>query len=307
MNGIVSSQGVPQTYLRISVTDRCNLRCGYCMPPGGRPLVGHADLLTYEELVRVAGILAGMGIRKVRVTGGEPLVRRDVCALLSGISAVEGVGELCITTNGTRLAALAPKIRDAGVSRVNVSLDSLRPDRYSALTGADLLDAVVAGLEAAARAGFVRVKLNTVLLRGVNDDEAPDFVRFSARMGFVQRFIELMPFRMPVGTGVPEREVREALSAAGIDSAHVEYISQVSRPFCDSCGRLRIDARGRLKTCLLSHRSLDVRSMLRGGADDRSMAAEMRAFGATGEKKLAVGVERFEAQACGVAMSEIGG
>jgi len=304
---LVSSQGIRQTYLRISVTDRCNLRCGYCMPLGGRALVAHRDLLTYEEMLKLVRLLAGMGIRKVRVTGGEPLVRRGVCALLAGIRAVEGVGELCLTTNGTRLAAMAAQIRGTGVSRINVSLDSLRPDRYAALTGADMLGTVLAGLDAAARAGFSRVKINTVLMRGVNDDEAADFARFSARTGFSQRFIELMPFRMPAAKGVSEREVRDALGAAGVDATHVEYISQVSRPFCDSCGRLRIDARGRLKTCLLSHRPLDVRALLRAGTDDRRMAEEILAFCAAGEKKLAVGIERFEAQACGVEMSEVGG
>ncbi|MFA6034521.1 MAG: radical SAM protein, partial [Myxococcota bacterium] len=134
MNKLVSSRAIPQTYLRISITDRCNLRCGYCMPPEGRRLVSHDELLHYEETLRLVTILASMGIRKVRVTGGEPLVRKGIAGLLKGISSVSGVNELCITTNGTLLAGLASAIKDAGVSRVNVSLDSFRPGTFSGIT-----------------------------------------------------------------------------------------------------------------------------------------------------------------------------
>lgn len=307
MDSIVSSHGLPQTYLRISITDRCNLRCGYCMPPAGRTLVDHADLLTYEELLRLSRLLAARGVKKIRVTGGEPLVRRHVVRFLEELSAVDGVGELCLTTNGTRLGPMAAAIRAAGVRRINVSLDSLRPDRYAALTGGGALQEVLAGLDAAAAAGFDRVKLNTVLIRGVNDDEVADFGRFAAARGFTQRFIELMPFRMPAQRGVTEAEVRIALATAALDASGVEFISQLTRPFCGGCARLRIDSRGRMKGCLLSRQHLDLRAMLRRGEDDGAIAGGILAFVRHAEKKLAEELPRFEERAGCLEMSEIGG
>jgi cyclic pyranopterin phosphate synthase len=277
------------------------------MPPGGRRLVTHDELLRYEELIRAIRVLAGMGIVKIRITGGEPLVRKGISGLLREISSIKGVHELCLTTNGTLLAACAKELRVAGVKRVNVSLDSLRRDRFSEITGSDALDDVLKGLDAAAEAGFELVKINTVLFRGLNDDEIVDFARFSRSHGFRQRFIELMPFRLPASKGVSEREVTETLAAAGIGPGDVEFISQISRPFCSDCGRLRIDSRGRLKACLLSKQYLDLRDMLRNSVTDEMLAEAMAAFVASAEKRLAEDAGRWADRATSVAMSEIGG
>jgi cyclic pyranopterin phosphate synthase len=304
---IVSSHGVAQTYLRISITDRCNLRCGYCMPPGGRPLVRHDDLLRYEEMLRLVRLLASAGVTKVRVTGGEPLIRRDIERLLCGIAATPGLKEICLTTNGTRLSGRTRAIRDAGVTRVNVSVDSLDPGRYAAITGGGALDEVLSGLAETAAAGFAVVKINTVLIKGINDDEAEAFARFSSARGFTQRFIELMPFRLPAAHGLPGDEVRRRLGAAGIDPAAVELISPVSRPFCSGCARLRVNAGGRLKSCLLSRHGLDLRGLMRRGADDAAITAAIRAFVQSGDKRLAEEINRWEERAGRLAMSEIGG
>jgi len=306
MNHLVSSSGIDQTYLRISVTDRCNLRCSYCMPPGGRKLVNHEDLLTYEELAFISRILAGMGISKIRITGGEPLVRKDLPRLAAELSSLAGVKELCLTTNGTMLFRLARELRTAGITRINVSLDSLRPDRFREITGSNSLDEVLKGLEISSGAGFSKIKINTILFQGINEDEIKDFVKFSARHGFIQRFIELMPFRIPASKGVTEAVIRERLEP-GTDQGAIEFISQISNPFCKNCGRLRLDSKGRLKTCLLSKQVLDLRSLVRSKKDEGLIADEISVFVRTGEKRLAEEISAWEARASTVAMSEIGG
>lgn len=307
MSGLVSSDGIRQTYLRVSITDRCNLRCGYCMPPGGRRLVTHDELLSYEELARAVRLLADMGIKKVRITGGEPLVRKGITGLLRTISGIKGVSELCLTTNGTLLGSCAAELRSAGVTRVNVSLDSLRRERFHQITNSDSLGDVLAGLDAAAAAGFDLVKINTILFRGINDDEIADFARFCRARGFRQRFIELMPFRMPASRGVPEHEVLEVLESAGLGGRDVEFISQLSRPFCSECGRLRIDSRGRLKACLLSKQYLDLRDLLRNSAPDNAVSEAIAGFTASAEKRLAEDAGLWADRATEVAMNEIGG
>jgi len=276
------------------------------MPPGGRHLVNHEDLLTYEELAFISRILAGMGISKIRITGGEPLVRKDLPRLAAELSSLEGIKELCLTTNGTMLFRLARELRTSGITRINVSLDSLRADRFREITGSDSLGDVLKGLEIASEAGFSKIKINTILFQGINEDEIRDFVKFSARYGFIQRFIELMPFRIPASKGISESQIRERLETI-VQPGEIEFISQISNPFCKSCGRLRIDSKGRLKTCLLSKQFLDLRSLVRSKKDEGLIADEISVFVRTGEKRLAEEISAWEARASSVAMSEIGG
>ncbi len=181
------------TYLRLSVTDLCSLRCRYCMPAGGVPKRDRGDVCSLEELVEITQAAVDCGVRKVRLTGGEPLVRRGILDICRGISAISEVEELCLTTNGAALSQLAKPLREAGVDRLNVSLDTLRPDRYAYMTRAGRLEEAFRGLEAAAEAGFTGTKLNVVLMKGFNEDEIPDFVSLARRYPIEVRFIELMP------------------------------------------------------------------------------------------------------------------
>jgi cyclic pyranopterin phosphate synthase len=180
-------------YLRISVTDRCNLRCVYCMPPGGVELFAHKEILSYEEIVRVVGIAAGLGVRKIRITGGEPLSRRNVSRLISSLRSIKGIEDISLTTNGTLLERYARELADAGLNRVNVSLDSLRPDRYREITRGGELDQVLRGIEAAEAAGLLPVKINMVPVKFLNEDEIEDFSRLTLRTPYHVRFIEFMP------------------------------------------------------------------------------------------------------------------
>jgi cyclic pyranopterin phosphate synthase len=275
--------------LRISVTDRCNLRCAYCMP--AEPVwFDRREILSYEEIERVVRILAGAGIRRLRVTGGEPLVRKDVAVLVRRLAAVPGIEELSLTTNGVLLGGAASGLAAAGMRRVNVSLDTLRRDRFVKLTGRDALPDVLAGLEAAARAGLGPVKINAVLLRGVNDDEAVDLAGFARARGYELRFIEFMPLEND-GTWdparvVPGEAVRRAVGArwpfvpdpAGDPRAPATrflyadgggalgFIDSVTRPFCGTCGRLRLTSDGRFRVCLYDPNEADLKTPLRSGA-----------------------------------------
>jgi len=276
--------------LRVSVTDRCNLRCAYCMPvePEWFP---RADILTYEEIEALVRVAVSLGVRKVRITGGEPLVRRDLDRLVGALDAIPGVEDLSLTTNGIRLAPLAGALRRAGLRRVNVSLDTLDPGRFRALTGRDGLDAVLSGLAQAVAVGLGPVKVNTVLLRGINDDEVESFVERARENGWEVRFIEFMPLENG-GTWSPGRvvtgeEIRARIHARWpIDpdpesdpraparrwrfrdgSGAVGFIDSVTRPFCGDCGRLRLTADGRLRVCLYDDRETDLRGPLRSGED----------------------------------------
>jgi len=283
----------PITYLRVSVTDRCNLRCRYCMPAEGVAPKRHEDILRYEEIARIVAALVPCGITRVRLTGGEPLVRPHVSALVRMLCDLPGLEDVALTTNGQWLARFAGELRDAGLSRINVSLDSLRPDRYREITCGGHLDAVWQGLAACRERGFRPLKLNAVVIRGMNDEEIVDFARLTLTEPYDVRFIEFMP----MGEGsfwspelvVPEAETRAAVETlGGLEPAPtpatsrggpawrlpgavgtVAFISPVSKPFCDRCNRLRLTADGRLRPCLLSDRSIDLRAVLRaGGSDD---------------------------------------
>ncbi|MFP3896307.1 MAG: GTP 3',8-cyclase MoaA [Anaerolineales bacterium] len=282
-------------YLRISVTDRCNLRCVYCMPEDGVPSLPHEEILRYEEIVRLTRIAADLGIRAVRLTGGEPLVRKDIIDLVGMLSEIEGIDSVNMTTNGTLLAPMAQELARAGLERVNISLDSLRPDRYAAITRRDDFDAALAGIKAAQEAGLIPVKINMVVMGGVNDDEVVDFARRSRSHGWHVRFIECMPLGEQAGNAwrdyISTDETRRTIEATlgPLTSADVEskgpsrtwrlpnaegtigFISAISHNFCDRCNRLRLTANGRLLPCLLSDVEFDLRAPLRHGADDKAL------------------------------------
>ena len=264
------------TYLRLSVTDLCSLRCRYCMPAGGVPKRDHGDICSVEELVEITRAAADCGIRKVRLTGGEPLVRRGILEICRGIAAIAGVEELCLTTNGIALPRLAGPLREAGVNRLNVSLDTLRPDRFAYMTRVGRLEDALRGLEAAAAAGFTGIKLNVVLMRDFNQDEIPAFVDLARRYPVEVRFIELMPIGQ--GRNVPFLPARAVLDAcpdlrpaegSGVARRYrppggaglVGLIEPMSHRFCAGCDRVRVTADGNLKPCLHSDQEIPLRGL----------------------------------------------
>ncbi|MHB8780203.1 MAG: GTP 3',8-cyclase MoaA [Candidatus Geothermincolia bacterium] len=279
-------------YLRLSVTDRCNLRCVYCMPEGGVAPLEHADILSYEEIERFAACACRSGITKIRLTGGEPLVRKDIEVLVAGLAALAPELDLSLTTNGIFLDKHAQPLREAGLARVNISIDSLDAEVYRRITRGGELEPAIRGIEAALEAGLTPVKLNVVTLAGVNDDLEP-FVRFMRRYPVDLRFIEYMDTRgagseyfisaadlesrlashgelkdtpAPVGAGPARyRQLEGALGKVG-------FISPVSSHFCPSCNRLRLTADGKLRACLFSDSETDVRELLRSGAGDSEIS-----------------------------------
>ncbi|MBM3500063.1 MAG: GTP 3',8-cyclase MoaA [Armatimonadetes bacterium] len=284
-------------YLRVSVTDRCNLRCRYCMPPEGLPAKSHADILRYEEIARVVRAIVPLGLTRVRLTGGEPLVRPGLPALVRMLCAVRGVSDIALTTNGQLLARYAAELRDAGLQRVNVSLDTLRPERYREITLGGEIEPVFEGLAAARAQGFAPIKLNAVLIRGLNEDEAVEFARLTLEEPYDVRFIEFMPMG-DVGLWSPQAVVSEAEARAAVERlgplqpaptpatsrggeawrlpgarGTIAFISPVSHPFCGRCNRLRLTADGKLRPCLLSERAVDLRAVLRSGACDSYVRA----------------------------------
>jgi cyclic pyranopterin phosphate synthase len=277
-------------YLRVSVTDKCNLRCVYCMPPEGLPWLARDEILTYEEIARVVREMAGIGLRRVRLTGGEPLVRRDLHQLVGLLAAIDGIDDIALSTNAVLLSSQAEALRAAGVSRVNISLDSLRPDRVDAIArrpGSH--EAIFAGLAAAEEAGFAPIKVNAVIMRGRNDDEIEDFARLTLDRPWHVRFIEVMPVGDNLGISaaeyVPAFEMLERLRGIGhlhpvpgppgngpatyfqFDGAAgtVGVITPMSHNYCDRCNRMRLTADGRLRPCLFGDIETDLRSALRAG------------------------------------------
>ena len=291
----------PISYLRVSVSDRCNLRCVYCMPIEGIPLLSHQDILTFEEIERVVQTAAKMGIRKIRLTGGEPLTRAGLPKLVHMIAATPGIDDISMTTNGQLLPRYADELASAGLNRVNISLDSLRPKRYRALTRVGDLAPAWRGVQAAEAAGLAPVKINSVVVRGFNDDEVVDFARLTLAEERHIRFIEVMPLGhsdLWAENGfVSMQEVRERietalgpLSQVGLDAPVIGngparywrlpdaagtlgFISPVSDHFCAGCNRLRLTADGRLLPCLLSDMEIDLRDPLRSGIDDAELKA----------------------------------
>lgn len=287
--------------LRISLTDRCSLRCTYCMPAEGVPWLAGSTMLSTPEIVRVAATAVSLGITEIRLTGGEPLLRPDVVDVVRRLVALRGpdgtAPEVSLTTNALRLPALAAPLRDAGLTRVNVSLDTLDRDRFTALTRRDRLHDTLAGLAAADSVGLAPIKLNAVAMRGVNDDELVDLVRFAVDRGYQMRFIEQMP--LDAGhtwdrtTMVTQAEVLDALreaftltEVAGRGSAPADLwlvdggpatvgiIASVTAPFCGACDRLRLTADGQLRSCLFARTETDLRGLLRAEpADDDALTA----------------------------------
>ena len=279
------------TYLRLSVTDLCNLRCRYCMPAEGVVKKLHSDICSVEELVEMAAAAADCGVTKVRLTGGEPLVRRGILDICRGIAALPGIREVDMTTNGILLPELARPLREAGVERLNVSLDTLRPDRYAHLTRLGRLEDALTGLRAAAEAGFTGTKVNVVLMAGFNDDEIEDFVALTAEYPLEVRFIELMPMgQADPGAYLPGDTVLARCPAlvpaepSGVarrwrlpgGKGLVGLIEPMSHRFCGSCDRIRITADGRLKPCLHSAQEIPLRG-LRGEDLRRAVRAGIAA------------------------------
>jgi len=284
------------TYVRISVTDRCNYRCVYCLPEEGMTWMPRKGLLSFEELGRLARVFATMGVRRIRLTGGEPTVRRDLDALVAAIAATPGIDDLAMTTNGHNLAKLAPMLKAHGLTRVNVSLDSLDPERFGRITRGGRLDDVLAGIDAARDAGLTPVKINMVVMRGVNDDEVVPMARWAARTGVMLRYIEYMPFEGRWHENVPAAEMRESLRVIGpvepvgersgggpakywmVDGRLVGFIAPLTEHFCASCNRLRLLADGHLRTCLAHEDTPSLRDLVRSGANDDSLATSIRAM-----------------------------
>ena len=281
------------TYLRISVTDRCNYRCVYCMPAEGMSWIPRETLLTFEEIARIVSVFASLGIRKIRLTGGEPTMRSDITSLIAALSKIEGIDDLAMTTNGHTLARLAHPLADAGLKRINISIDSLKAKRFAALTRGGQLKRVLAGIEAARAAGLTPIKLNAVLLQGHNEDEIFDLVEYCAAAGgdLQLRFIEYMPFEARWHKCIPSADVRRRLStrytlipAMGTIGAgparewkiadnglSIGFISPLSHRFCETCNRLRLMVDGHLRTCLAHEDTPSLRDLIRSGATDAQL------------------------------------
>jgi len=289
VTGLSDSFQRPINYLRISVTDRCNLRCMYCMPAEGVKLVSHQDVLTYEEIYTIARAAAELGISKVRITGGEPLVRLGLPELIRMLRGIDAIDDISLTTNGILLSRYASELKRAGLRRVNISLDTLRQDRFEFITGSDYpLSQVLQGIEASRSVGLSPVKLNMVVMAGINDDELASFAQKTIDEGWHVRFIELMPFR-GVSTKssqfVPVSQMRKRLEVLGklepcnpsIGNGPAKYfrfpkakgttgfITPVSEHFCFQCNRLRLTADGKLRPCLMADDEVDLKEPLRGG------------------------------------------
>ncbi|MCJ7576336.1 MAG: GTP 3',8-cyclase MoaA [Dehalococcoidia bacterium] len=288
---MLDSFGRSINYLRISVTDRCNLRCIYCMPPEGVPQMPHGEILSYEEIRIIVQAAAELGINKIRLTGGEPLVRADLPKLIKMLSRIGGIQELSLTTNGTLLKNYALELRQAGLSRINLSLDTLKPDRFRYITRLGRLKDVLEGISAAKKAGFDPIKINAVVMQGINDDEILDFARMTCEEGCHVRFIELMPFK-GMAEFVPSVEVRQRISLLGKlepcpsitgngparyyrlagAKGTIGFISPLTElPFCSRCNRIRLTPDGRLRPCLLGEDEIDLKMPLRNNASTEEL------------------------------------
>ncbi len=295
MSQLIDTFGRKVTNLRISVTDRCNFRCAYCMPEEGMQWLQRSLLLTYEEIARVVRIFASLGVSHIRLTGGEPLMRRDLPRLIGMIRQVPGIQDIALTTNGYFLKEQARDLVLAGLNRINVSLDSLNPQVLAEIVRRDYFARIWAGIEEVARLGLTPIKLNVVLIRGVNDGEIVQFADLARTRPFIIRFIEFMPigkddgwspdkvvsshevieriqehYPLVPGPGEDGRPADRYVFARG--TGELGFISSVSHPFCSRCDRVRITSDGKFRTCLFSLQETDLRSMLRGGKSDEEIA-----------------------------------
>lgn len=283
-------------YLRLSVTDRCDLRCTYCLPSGYKSFVASSNLLTFDEIELVVGLLARTGLKKVRLTGGEPLVRPGLSDLALRLGRIPGLDDLSLSTNGTRLSELADSLRQAGIARINVSLDTLDAARFRQISGRDALANVLDGLEVARAAGFSPVKINMVVMGGVNDDEIDLMVEYCAERGFVLRLIETMPLgkaglsvchvnlqpvkqRLQKRYGLIDGVVPGGGPAKYLVSTdgqfNIGFITPLSQHFCAACNRIRLSADGKLYTCLDGQASLDVGALIRAGASEAELISAL--------------------------------
>ncbi|GAC1388683.1 MAG: GTP 3',8-cyclase MoaA [Vulcanimicrobiaceae bacterium] len=319
----------PITYLRVSVTDKCNLRCVYCMPAEGLPWLGKRDVLSYEEIVQIVGAAAAVGVRSIRLTGGEPLVRRDLATLVRGIAQTPGIDDISLSTNGLLLAEQLDELVAAGLQRVNISLDTLREDRFFAIARRPGLDRVLASIDASIAAGLGPIKINCVVMRGHNDDEVEDLAALSMDRPVHVRYIEVMPVqdnlavqsegyisaadilervnsrgRLHPADGPPGNGPARYFAFEGAKGT-VGVISPLSHDYCDRCNRVRLTADGKLRLCLFGDQHVDLRGPLRAGASQDDLMTLLRAsMGIKPERHhLALG----EASSRMRAFSEIGG
>lgn len=282
-------------YLRISVTDRCNLRCRYCMPEEGIPLISHREILTYEEILRIVNIFAKEGISKVRITGGEPLVRKGIVEFISCLSKIELIKDLSLTTNGILLKDFASDLKKAGLKRINISLDSLKRERFSEITGRDGFENVWGGIIESLKVGLSPIKINMVVIKDVNDDEIESFARLTIDLPLVVRFIEYMPSGngddWNEGNIITIRQIKECIENIGklnpipqsiwdgpakrfrIEGSlgEIGLIGAVSDHFCNECNRLRLTPDGKIRTCLFSDDEIDLKEFIRKGATEEDL------------------------------------
>ncbi|GBE00515.1 cyclic pyranopterin monophosphate synthase [bacterium BMS3Abin07] len=285
--------------MRVSVTDRCNLRCVYCMPPGGVRQIVHKEILRYEEIARIVGGSAELGVRKIRITGGEPLARKNIQALIRDIRSIDGIEDLSLTTNGILLEKYAAELKDCGLDRVNVSLDTLKAERYTEITRGGDFGTVMRGIEEALRCGLGPVKINVVPIRGLNDDEVLDFARLTVDTPYHVRFIEFMP----VGDRayynekmhIPTDEIKSVVESLGElkpvklrrngpakyyklpgGEGVIGFISAMTHHFCRDCNRLRLTSDGKLRPCLFSETEIDLKAPMRRGAPDEEIRRLLR-------------------------------
>lgn len=290
----------PITYLRISVTDKCNLRCIYCMPEGGLPWLRREEILSYEEIAAIVRAAASVGVRTIRLTGGEPLVRRNLSRLVEAIAAIPGIEDVALSTNGLLLEEQLPELVAAGLRRINLSLDTLREERFADIARRPGLSTVLRAIDAAIAAGLAPLKINCVVMRGKNDDEVADFAQLTRERPVFVRFIEVMPVHENVGLQrgayIPSDEILQRISAIGqllpVDGPHgngparyfafpgapgaVGVITPLSHDYCERCNRVRLTADGRLRLCLFGDHALDLRSPLRNGATMSEIATLLR-------------------------------
>ncbi|GCE12693.1 GTP 3',8-cyclase MoaA [Tengunoibacter tsumagoiensis] len=331
MEPLIDSYGRRIKNMRISITDKCNFRCTYCMPAEGLPWLKKAEILSYEEIERVVRVAVDMGIEQVRLTGGEPLVRRDVPELVHQLRQIEGLQSLSLTTNGVLLKQQARALAQAGLTRINVSLDSLLREKFTQLTRRDQLESVLIGLAELEQYPEIHpIKINAVAMRGFTEEEVLDFARLARRKAYVIRWIEFMPLDadqawrkediltgqeikelieaeygplVPITTGDPSETARRYTFADGI--GEVGFINPVSEPFCASCDRIRLTADGQLRTCLFATEETDLRSVLRSSSDNELLAQAIREAVSHKELKHYIGDKRFKRASR--SMSRIGG
>jgi len=331
--GMIDKYNRDINYLRISITDRCNLRCQYCVPKEGLSLIGHDDILRYEEILRVVMIAVKMGIKKVRITGGEPLVRRGVIDFIATLNLIEGIEDISLTTNGILLEDAAERLFTAGVRRINISLDSLDPDKYSRITRGGDVQAVLRGIEKVYEVGFSPIKINIVAINGFNEDEVLKFAELTLDRPYQIRFIELMPLGFAgmenLGKFLSNDLIRQKISSqyeleavegrrkksdGPADMYQIKggqgkigFISPVSHQFCSVCNRLRLTADGHLRACLLLDDEIDLRGPLRSGCSNADLEELLRSAISNKPVRHELSCEERHMKKCLKEMTSIGG